>query len=312
MSEEAQAIVILLDNSDRSIDGDFHPNRLDAQKIASERLIQFFVRQNKNSVFSIGTLARNKIGIIASLTTDQRKITNAMAKIETGGSVQLFQGIRCAFLALHHRDEKIIHQRVIVFVGSAHDLNFESAYNLIQLAHKEKVSIDIIAFGEDVQNIEVLESITTEIGSHFVRAQVDPHLILSDIVLSSPIGPGKDTKAFNNSQFEDDPDLYLTLQLSKEDSYKGAEDEYNRAIAESLREFGGAPPIDEDAELQRAIQESLMSQNTNQNMKEQQNEENDDDDDDDKNDPDLLEAILLSKQNPHKQPKEEEDGENDQ
>ena len=46
MTNEGQAIIIFIDNSETSINGDFYPNRLDAQKTAAERLIQFFTRVN--------------------------------------------------------------------------------------------------------------------------------------------------------------------------------------------------------------------------------------------------------------------------
>ena len=42
----SNAIMILIDNSDISINGDFYPNRLSAQCTAAERLIHFYIKNS--------------------------------------------------------------------------------------------------------------------------------------------------------------------------------------------------------------------------------------------------------------------------
>ena len=219
-----QAIVILIDNSDRSIDGDFSPNRLDAQKKTSIHLMMYFTELSTETQVSIGTLGENNIGIAASLTTDREKLSRAIDKIQPSGQIKLYQGIKSAFLALHHRDEKIKNQRIIVFVGSKHDLTPQTSKVLSDTANKEKAAIDIIAFGDSVQDIDILLSLVHNITtkSNFLIVEVGDNL--SETVLQSPIGHGNTEMPFGFN----DPDLY-SYALSYEDSLQ-------RAIEASISE----------------------------------------------------------------------------
>ncbi|OHS96439.1 26S proteasome non-ATPase regulatory subunit 4 [Tritrichomonas foetus] len=258
-TSEPQAIIILIDNSETSINGDFYPNRLDAQKIAAERLIQYFFRKSPKSQIGVGTLADGAFGIVASLTTCNNKLDRSITTIKSGGTVQLVHGIRCGFLALHHRDPELVTKRVIAFIGSQHDMiDEETSSQLATYANKEGVSVDIIAFGDDVNNLETLEKFTGKLGikSHYVRAESNS-LILSDLVLSSPIGPGEMNRQLSVN-IEDDPDLELTLRLSLEENQNEEDEELQRVILESMKDNEEIDIDDiDDPEMKAAIQESL-------------------------------------------------------
>lgn len=337
-----QAIVILIDNSDRSIDGDFSPNRLDAQKKTSIHLMMYFTELSTETQVSIGTLGENNIGIAASLTTDREKLSRAIDKIQPSGQIKLYQGIKSAFLALHHRDEKIKNQRIIVFVGSKHDLTPQTSKVLSDTANKEKAAIDIIAFGDAVQDIDILLSLVHNITtkSNFLIVEVGDNL--SETVLQSPIGHGNTEMPFGFN----DPDLY-SYALSYEDSLQRAieasiseckytnsnnnnDDEDDKRMqenkiveqqleksykymkeqekkkAEKQKKIEEANRIIADEKKKKAEEkrkkEEEKREKEGENMQDDENEifedeeEEEEDSEDEFSDPDLLEAIKLSKQ----------------
>lgn len=275
MANEGQAIIIFIDNSETSINGDFYPNRLDAQKIAAERLIQFFTRVNPKSQIGIGTLAEDSFGIVASLTMNDTKLDTAITNIKRGATTHLVHAIRCGFLALHHCDPEVRIKKMIVFVGSQHDMtDIKISTQLAQSVNKEDVSVDIFAFGDEVNCKDILEDFTTKIHekSHFVSTK-STNAILSDLILSSPIGPG-DISQQSNVNYEDDPDLALTIQLSMQQQ---EDPELLAAILESQKDAEMTSDYVDDPELARALELSMLDA---------ENQKNDDDkkDDDKKND----------------------------
>ena len=57
MSINGKAVVILIDNSPGSIDSDFYPNRLEAQKVAIERLTTYLFSICSYSQVSLITMS---------------------------------------------------------------------------------------------------------------------------------------------------------------------------------------------------------------------------------------------------------------
>lgn len=298
MTNEGQAIIIFIDNSETSINGDFYPNRLDAQKTAAERLIQFFTRVNPQTQIAIGTLAEDSFGIMASLTMNSMKLEESISKIKRGKLTHLVHGIRCGFLALHHCDPEVNTKRIIVFVGSEHDMtDTKISTQLAQHANKEDVSVDVVAFGDEVNCKDILEDFTSKIHekSYFVSAKSNS-AILSDIVLSSPIGPG-DISYQDNVNFEDDPDLALTIQLSMQQQDDHDDPEIQALLLQSQKYDGDSADVDE-TELALAIQ---LSKQDAENQKNDNNKNNEHSTNDNEQvledlDPDLAMAIMSSKQ----------------
>lgn len=238
--KDDQAVVILIDNSETTINGDFFPDRLDAQKIAAERLSHFIFSQSPKSQIAIGSLAKDSFGIIRSLTSNFYKIEDTIAKIERGGPAQLVNVIRSSFLTLHYRHDDIKIKRIVVFICSEHDMTTELiSSKLAQAANKEDVSIDIIAFGDDVNCTDILQEFTQKLHnpSFYVESTLSS-TILSDVVLSSPIITRNEEQP--DANYENDPELALTLRLSMEQD-------------------------EEDPEMLAAILASLQDENNNEN-----------------------------------------------
>ena len=308
---DAQAVIILIDTSETTINGDFYPNRLDAEKIATNRLSQYLSRSSAKTQIAIGSIGSRSFGIQSSLTTKYIKTSQAVAQAKRGGHAELEHGIRCAFLALRHRNPEITTRRVIAFIGSPHTLDEKSADKLAADANREGVSVDIIAFGDDVNDLDVLEGFTKKIQSqsYFVHAEAGT-VILSDIVLSSPIGPGEgSSQAVMDPNAEEDPDVALAIRQSLESANVGNEDdELQAALRESLEGI-------DDPEMRNAMRQSLLEQGppppprmikaseleeAEQKQEEQQQQQTpqnqDGDDEIDMDDPELQEALRLSMQ----------------
>lgn len=219
---------MMIDNSITSINGDFYPNRLAAQTLAADRLLASYHKNSAKNQFAVATIGSGNFGIQLSLCKDMIKVSHALDAITIGGEIRFENAIRCGFLALRHRDQEVSIKRIVIFVGSHHDFTQERIEALVRDTNKEAVGVDIIAFGDDVNSPEILESYIKQLTqpSHFIRLQVSK-TILSDLVLLSPIGPGD----------AGDPNI--------------VDDDIQQAINASLQEYA-----DEDEEFRRVLEES--------------------------------------------------------
>ena len=225
MEENAEAIIFLIDNSDTSINGDFEPSRLEAQKLAAQRLGNFNLKQSPNSQVALGSIGSECFGMKCSLSKSTKQFSTAFSKIEAGGKAQIVRGITCAFLTLKRRDPDIKGKRVVLFICSKHDLTMDSARELAQRANKEQISVDVIAFGQEVDKLDILEAFTsmTVNESYFIRIKKND-FILSDSVLASPLGPGIQQQIEQSDDISDDEELLAAIKASMEDSDNDYED----------------------------------------------------------------------------------------
>jgi 26S proteasome regulatory subunit N10 len=255
--DDRQDVVFLIDNSSTSINGDFYPNRLQAQQMAVERLTRYFAKLHQRSEYAIGTLGNTEFGICASLTSSTSTLFKALPKIVRGGEADLARGIRCAFLSLHVGDPEIKRKRIIVMLGSSPvpPITPEVVTQLVTSAKKENVWLDIVTFGEDVDLVP-LQALISQMGdpnSHFIHCRSGGH-ILSDAILSSEIGPGLEEGRRIEVAIDEDPDLALTLRLSMEDQMPD-ELELAAALRASLEDNEGFAT--DDTDIMAAIEASL-------------------------------------------------------
>jgi 26S proteasome regulatory subunit N10 len=127
-------------------------------------------------------------------------------------------------LALKHRQGKNHKMRIVAFVGSPIQIDEKEAVKLAKRLKKEKVNVDIISFGEESVNNEVLTAFVNALNgkdgtsSHLVTVPPGPHL--SDALISSPIIQGEDGMGgggMGGAAFEfgvdpnEDPELALVI-----------------------------------------------------------------------------------------------------
>ena len=99
--------------------------------------------------------------------------------------------MKIAHLALKHRLGKNHKTRIITFIGSPIDSDEKELIKVAKKLKKEKVSVDVVSFGEVDENAEILKKFVETVngrdgtGSHLVTIPPGPHL--SDALISSAI-----------------------------------------------------------------------------------------------------------------------------
>ncbi|KAJ0162053.1 26S proteasome regulatory subunit rpn10, partial [Colletotrichum tanaceti] len=189
-----EAVMIVVDNSESSRNGDYQPTRYDAQADAVNVIFQTITNGNPESSVGLMSMGGKGPEVLVTLTTDQGKILDGLHRTKTKikGTSHLATGIQVAGLALKHRQNKSQRQRIIVFVCSPVE---EEEKKLVQLAKKMKkgnVSVDFVLFG-DLDNDDTQkklqafnESVKGSEGSNLVVIPPSSKL-LSDQLISSPI-----------------------------------------------------------------------------------------------------------------------------
>jgi 26S proteasome regulatory subunit N10 len=216
---DSRAVVILLDNTSTSMDGDFYPTRLKAQTLTVERFAQYLLTVESHAQIALGTLSSSEFGVRSSLTNSLKRINDALQTVTArAGSARLASGIRWAILALHHCSPDIRTKRILAFIGSEHDITTIIAAELSEKILAEKIYLDLVVFGPDVPRIPVLRGMipkSLDGGCTFLIIERSD-TVLSDNVLASAIGPGQQMARITAEDLaKSDPELAQAMALSQ-------------------------------------------------------------------------------------------------
>jgi len=261
-----ESTMICVDDSDFMRNGDFVPTRMAAMQDAVNIVSLQKTRTNPENNVGLLTLASSEV--LTTLTTDPAKLMSKMLAIQPQGELKLMSGLRVAHLALKHRQGKNHKMRIVVFVGSPLDGVEEG--ELIKLAKrlkKEKVNVDIIAFGDElVKNQKILNDFIDTLngrdgtGSHLIV--VPPGPSLTDALVNSPIlqtEDGAPIGSLGGGGFDfgvdpnDDPELALALRVSMEEQRARQEAEARAQQVENPPEG----PSNEEQMLETALRMSM-------------------------------------------------------
>lgn len=229
-----ESTMICADTSDYMRNGDFIPSRLYAQQDAVNIICRSKIRSNPENNFGLLTLA--KVKVLATLGNDVGHIMIKLYNIQPNGDIDLPTGLKIAHLALKHREGKNHKMRIVAFVGSPVFSEEEELVTIAKKLRKEKVSVDVINFGEEIFNLEILTSFVNNIngkegtGSHLLT--ISSGVVLSDVLISSPIVHGVDgTGAIRLESIENDqdPELAMALLISMQEYRQIEEEETRRA-----------------------------------------------------------------------------------
>jgi len=268
-----ESTIICIDNSQYMRNGDFNPTRLQAQQDAVNLITHSKTRSNPESNVALMTLS--DLSVLVTLTTDTGKILAKLHQVAPAADMRFISGIKIAHLCLKHRQGKNHKTRIVAFVGSPIEADEKEIIKLAKKLKKEKVNIDIVNFGEDECNADILNKFVTTIngkegtGSHLVTIPPGPHL--SDALVSSPIVQGEDGSGgvggSSGAGFEfgvnpdDDPELALALRVSMEEQRARQQAEgggEETAPAPAAGGVGvGEDESSEEALLQRALAMSM-------------------------------------------------------
>uniref|UniRef100_A0A1I8B0D3 26S proteasome non-ATPase regulatory subunit 4 n=1 Tax=Meloidogyne hapla TaxID=6305 RepID=A0A1I8B0D3_MELHA len=208
--------------------GDLPPTRFNCQQEAVRALVHYKLRSNPENAVGLISLA-NRVEVLNSLLTDDRKLMVRLHSLEINGSTKIFPGVKTAYLALKHRKIRTHKMRIIVFVGSPLDQLLTEKDAFLKFAKKlkkEKVNADFVLFGEAMaENNQIVSDFVNTLngpdgqGSHLLVVPAGDTK-LYDAILRSPICDGGGNIAagadFGINE-EDDPELAMALRISLEE-----------------------------------------------------------------------------------------------
>ncbi|KAI1744366.1 26S proteasome non-ATPase regulatory subunit 4 [Xylaria scruposa] len=267
-----QAVMLVVDNSESSRNGDYTPSRFDAQVDAINILFDSVTQGNPESSVGLMSMGGKGPEVLSTLTTERGKLLEGLhrTKKKISGSSHLATGIQIASLALKHRQNKSQRQRIVVFVCSPVADDEKKLVSLAKKMKKGNIDIDFILFG-DLDDDDVQKKL--EAFNNVVKGNDNSHLVvippsgklLSDQLLSTPIllgegaagGAGGGGMAEGGGDFggfdfdpSADPELALALRMSMEEENarqaKAAQEEEaakNKTSLEDIEEEGENQPL---------------------------------------------------------------------
>ncbi|KAI0922296.1 hypothetical protein AcW2_007028 [Taiwanofungus camphoratus] len=241
-----EATLMVIDNSEYMRNGDYLPTRYEAQADAVNTIFQAKIDSNPENTVGIMTMAGKGPEVLVTHTKEIGQILQAVhaTSDKIGGLADIPTAISVAQLALKHRQNKNLRQRIIVFVGSPLQGQGADEKGMVRLAKKLKknnVAVDFVAFGDGIEEGEssilktFVENTNSGDNSHLVSVPPGTHL-LSDMIRGSPILSGdlgipeeamgdmaSGSGAGGAGQFEFgvdpslDPELAMALRMSMEE-----------------------------------------------------------------------------------------------
>ncbi|KAI1436586.1 von Willebrand factor type A domain-containing protein [Xylaria sp. CBS 124048] len=270
-----QAVMLLLDSSESSRNGDYAPTRFEAQVDAVNILFDSITQGNPESSVGLMSMGGKGPEVLSTLTTDRGKLLEGMHRTQKkiSGSLHLTTGIQVAGLALKHRQNRSQRQRVIAFVCSPVDDEEKKLVSLAKKMKKLNVDVDFILFGDLDENgnqkkLEAFNNTVKSSGNSHLVVIPPSGKLLSDQLFSTPIfgdaaaatagGSGAESGGdFGGFDFDPstDPELALALRMSMEEENarqaKAAKEEEaakNKSNLEEIKEEGENQPLSEQGE----------------------------------------------------------------
>ncbi|GAA5848842.1 hypothetical protein JCM9279_002961 [Rhodotorula babjevae] len=247
-----EATMIVLDNSAHSLNGDFIPNRLQAQSDCIFTIMGTKINAHPENEVGLMVMAGKGPEVLVTLTQDEGKVMAALHDVKSSGEADLMTGIQVAQLALKHRQNKNQRQRIVVFAGSPLKDSQAALVKLGKKLKKNNVALDIISFGtpdvdlsipslpssssattaaapaapetNDAKLAALVEATSSSDNSHFLSVEPGPHLLSERVMQSAilrPEGGGDDDmggagggSGGNADEFGVDPNLDPELAMA--------------------------------------------------------------------------------------------------
>ena len=260
-----EATILCLDNSDWTRNGDYLPNRYQAQISAANFIIENRIEANRENSLGIMTMAGKRVEMIATLTNDESRLLGSMSKVNLNGECDIYAALSISILCLKHRINKNQQQRIILFVGSPVRTKPEQLIAIGKKLKKYNVAIDIISFGHVEENRELLNTLLKEVNNSNNSSMLEVPLgaYIMDTLFSSPIlgnnAPGMD-QGFGNagagndqgmgglSSFDRDVNLAIQMSLQENQNQQNNQNNINAAAEKKKTE----EELEEEQELEKA------------------------------------------------------------
>lgn len=253
-----EAVVLCIDNSQYSRNGDFPRTRFEAQIDAIEYIFQAKRNSNlENTLALISSAGETTPQVLSTFTSQFGKILSGLNEtMISGDHIHFVNTIEMAALTLKHRQNKLQHQRIVMFICSPLSINENekdaSLSGVANLLKEKKIALDIINFGEIDENTTLLTEFIDTLNrnntagddskSHLLTVRPGPRLLYehiatspiileeSDIVAGIEGGDATGGMGAGSGGFMDfgvdpelDPELAMALRLSMEEEQQRQE-----------------------------------------------------------------------------------------
>jgi len=330
-----EATMLIIDNSEYMRNGDYQPTRFEAQADAVNVVFQTKIDSNPENTVGIMTMAGKGPEVLVTHTKDLGQIIQGVhvAAGKIGGYIDIQTAIAVAQLALKHRENKNLRQRIIVFVASpldGHGVDEQSMVKLAKKLKKNNVAVDIVSYGDGIEEADAdgktilksfAENVTSSDNSHLLTVHPGSQL-LSDALISSPIlsvdrsasipeelggsapaAAGSSTS--NNFEFgvdpSLDPELAMALRMSMQEAQarEAAEAAASSSASATATTTAASstttvPAEPTDAEEERLLQKALAMSKTDEDEDDDVNMDDEgDEEDEDEEDEDAAIARAI-------------------
>jgi 26S proteasome regulatory subunit N10 len=102
-----EAVMVVVDNSESSRNGDYQPTRFDAQSDAVSTLFQSITNGNPESSVGLMSMGGKGPEVLTTLTTEHGKVLDGLhrTKKKLGGTSHLKTGIQVATVCQHDEEQ---------------------------------------------------------------------------------------------------------------------------------------------------------------------------------------------------------------
>ena len=281
-----EAVMICLDNSEFSRNGDYAPTRLEAQTDAANVISGAKTQQHPENVVGVALMSGERGGVEIKLNpcTDIGRVLSVLASVQVSSgseSCDLIRTIQTCSIALKHRQNKNQKQRLVCFVASPLEGATEKQLDQIgKVLKKNNVAIDVVSIGDSTgvnrsKLKKLVDSADSGSSCHFLEVESHTGKHLSDLIVSSPIlstgggysEGGEGGGDFGGFDANMDPELAMAIRLSMEEERQrqsaGAAADPNAAPAAASSHpapssHANLPEEDFDAELRAALLASMQ------------------------------------------------------
>ncbi|CRG98088.1 proteasome subunit alpha type 5, putative [Plasmodium gallinaceum] len=266
-----EATIICIDNSDYNRNEDIIPNRFLSQIDCINVLCCNKTSMHYKNNIGILMMAGDKIKVKVSLTNDIGQLLSCIHDIKLDGTCDIIRSLLIAQLALKHRVDKNLEQKIILFIGSPFDVNEKQLINTGKQLKKNNISVDIISFGNTNKNrdklMKLFESVNNNDNCRFIECP-ENETNLSKFVLNSFLNHND----FNIDNMQDEQ-LISAMQMSLEENQNLNEKNNNNNDLPTIEEIENMKDIDN--ELKEALILSLKEY-TEKNKSDNTNKEESD------------------------------------
>jgi len=211
--------------------GDFSPSRYDAQFDSCNLICGQRSEDNTQSSLALVTSAGDRSEVKVTLTNDIGEIVTALHRVKIGGVCNFAQSLKISQLVLLHKRNPNQSLRIITFVGSPIKDEESDLVRIAEILRKNKISVDIVSFGETEMNDSKLDLFFTTLNnsdnSHLIKVPTGLGVSLSDYLRQTPILPSTTGGTSGGGDFgggdfgfdvnpNTDPELYEAMQLSRQ------------------------------------------------------------------------------------------------